>query len=153
MILRKFKNKDTKNVASLVGDTFAMFNSKEGDKKAIRNYIEFYKTNDIDKVKKIFAKSTIFFVAVDNGKIVGMVRGNSNRIFNLFVLGSYHKKGIGTKLLNKFEMESKKNKSNVIKIRSSLFAFNFYKKMGYKKSTGIRLFKGIKVHPMKKIIT
>lgn len=152
MMIRRFKNKDAREVADLVGNVFAEFNSKEGSARAIRNYMGFYKTDDVGRIEKIFAKSPIFFVAIDNKKIVGMIRGNNDRIFNLFVLGSYHKKGIGRKLLNAFEKESRKNKSAVIRVRSSLFAFNFYKKMGYKKSMGIRSFRGIRVYPMKKVI-
>lgn len=92
--------------------------------------------------------SPIFFLAIDKQKIVGMIRGTENRIINLFVLGSYHGKGIGKKLVEKFEMEARKGNSKIIKIRSSLFAISFYEKMGYKKSTGIKNFKGIKIQPM-----
>ncbi len=53
--------------------------------------------------------------------------------------------------IEKFEKEAKKN-SSYIKTRASLFAVPFYRKMGYKKTTGIRKFKGLKIQPMKKIL-
>lgn len=149
--IKKFTKKDTKEVANLVGDVFIEFNSKEGGKKAVDNYIQFYKSNN-EKMKKMFEMSPMFFVAVDNEKIIGVIRGDKNRIFNLFVLGSYHGKGVGSKLLSKFEKEIKKNDGKVLRVRSSLFAENFYKKMGYKKTTGRRNFFGLKVQPMKKFL-
>jgi GNAT superfamily N-acetyltransferase len=152
MIIRKFKNKDSREVANLVGDVFSNFNNKEGSPEAILNYINIYKNDNLEKIKIIFSKSPIFFVAIEKNKIVGMIRGSNNRIYNLFVSGAYHKKNIGKRLLYKFEKEILKNKTKVIKIRSSQFALNFYKKMGYKKTTGMRLFKGINIYPMKKML-
>ena len=55
-------------------------------------------------------------------------------------------------LVKKFERNAQKYGSKKIKIRASLFAVPFYKKMGYKKTTGIRNFKGLKIQPMKKIL-
>jgi hypothetical protein len=36
----------------------------------------------------------------------------------------------------------------MIRIRSSLYAVPFYRKLGYKKSTGVRGFKGLKMQPI-----
>jgi GNAT superfamily N-acetyltransferase len=81
-----------------------------------------------------------------------MIRGRPERITNLYVDGKYHKRGVGRLLLNKFEAEAKKLKSKEIKTRASLYAAPFYEKMGYKKTTGVRNFRGLKIWPMKKII-
>jgi hypothetical protein len=40
--------------------------------------------------------------------------------------------------------------SDEIQIRASLYASAFYQKQGYKKTTGIRSFHGLKIQPMKK---
>lgn len=98
------------------------------------------------------SKESIFFVAEEEKKIVGYIKGNSNMIVNLFVLGNKHKKGLGRKLVLLFEKEAKRRNSRFIKIKSSLYAVPFYQKMGYKKTTGIRSFHGLKIQPMKKII-
>ncbi len=81
-----------------------------------------------------------------------MIRGNPGKIINLYVSGSYHKRGIGRKLVNKFESIAKKEGAKEIKIKASLYAVPFYEKMGYRKTTGVRNFKGIKAWPMKKIM-
>jgi hypothetical protein len=37
-------------------------------------------------------------------------------------------------------------------LRSSLYATPFYESVGYKKTTGIRHFHGLRIQPMKKIL-
>jgi len=153
--LRKFLKKDTKAVALLVMNVYKKFNSLEFFKKsAVQDYLDYYdpKKNTIEQLYKNFRRTPIFYVAVEKNKIIGMIRGRTGRISNLFVNGDYHKKGIGRLLVNKFESEAKKQKSKEIKIRASLYATPFYQKMGYKKTTGIRNFLGLKVFHMKKYL-
>ena len=151
MKLHKYNPSNLHEVASLIRKTFRKFNSKEGTKKGIKEYLDYYDTKkNIDNVKETFSKNTIFFVIKKNNKIIGIIRGRKNKIGNLFVKGEYHKKRIGRKLVEKFEKEAKKQKSKEIKISTSLYSVPFYKKMGYKKITGIRNIKGLKIQPMKK---
>jgi len=151
--IRKFKKADTRKVALLIIKTFRKFNTKKRHKKgAVQKYINYYDTkkNSFNKLYKNISKTPIFFLAIDKEKIVGIIRGKSQRIINLYVDGGYQKKGIGKALINKFEKEARKNKSKEIKIRASSYAVPFYKKMGYKKTTGIRFFIGLIINPMKK---
>lgn len=154
MKIRKFKISDTESVAKLISKTFATFNEKEGTKKAVQRYINHYnpKKNDVDKIKEGFLQTSLFFVVEEKGKIIGIVRGTKNRVVNLFVDGKYHGKGIGKKLMQKFEREAKNLHSKEIRIRASLFAIKFYQVAGYKKTTGIRNFMGLKIQPMKKVL-
>jgi len=108
--IRKFRKEDTKEIASLVFNTFKKFNSKEYFKKlAIEEYLNQYdpKNNTMEELYGRFKKSTIFYVATSDNKIVGMIRGRPERITNLYVDGKYHKRGVGRLLLNKFEAEEK----------------------------------------------
>ncbi len=151
--LRKFKKEDTKVVALLIKNTFKKFNGNEcKERGAVQRYLDIY---DLEKkgqkeILNTFKKTPIFYVAWDEDDIVGIIRGNPQRIVNLFVDGKNHKKGVGRLLINKFENEAKKQGSKEIKLRSSLYAIPFYEKMGYKKTTGIRNFHGLKTCPMKK---
>lgn len=149
--IRKFKISDTYDVVSLISETFAKYNKNEGTKEAIKRYIEHFNPKK-NSIKKSFLKTSIFFVAIEKEKIVGVVRGNKNRIVNLFVKGRYHGKGIGKKLMQRFETECRKHHSSKIRIRSSLYAIPFYQRLGYKKTTGIRNFMGLKIQPMRKIL-
>jgi GNAT superfamily N-acetyltransferase len=153
MKIRKFRKEDTAAVALLVMNTYKQFNSKEFIRRsAVQEYINHYdpSRNTTKQLFENFQRTPIFFVAVENNRIIGMIRGRPGRITNLFVDGKHHKKGIGRMLVNKFESENKKQNSKEIKIRASLYATSFYQKMGYKKTTGIRNFRGLKVYPMKK---
>ena len=154
MRIRKFQRKDTIAVALIIRNTFKKFNSKEYFKKdALKTYLNHYdpKLNSEEKLYSNFQRTSIFYVAEENNQIVGLIRGIPERIVNLFVDKNQHKKGIGKKLVLKFENEAKKYVDK-INIRSSLYASSFYEKMGYKKTTGIRNFRGLKVSPMKEVL-
>ncbi len=155
MKIRKFKASDSKRVAFIIRNTFAHFNRKEGTKSAVDKYINFYdpKSRGLNKIVEGFTQTHIFYVAVEKNQLIGMVRGNEKRAVNLFVLGEYHRRGVGRRLMEYFEADAKKRGSHEIKIRASLYAAPFYESLGYKKTTGIRtsprLF-NLKYQPMRK---
>jgi len=151
MKIRKFRIENTKEIAQLIKKTFRKFSKNDGPKKAVEAYIHEY--NDIEKLKVKFQRSPLFYIAEEKGKIIGIIRGDKNRVGNLFVLEEYHGQGVGKELMEKFEKISLSRGSKLIRIRSSLYAVPFYQKMGYKKSGGIiktkNLF-GLKYQPMLK---
>ena len=118
----------------------------------MQEYLDYYDVNKktVQQMFNQFQRTPIFYVALDGNKLVGMIRGRLSKISNLFVDGKQHKKGIGRMLVEKFEREVRKQGSKEIRIRASLYAVPFYQKIGYKKTTGIRNFRGNKVIPMKK---
>jgi len=151
MRIRKYNSSNSKEVAKVIYQTFSKFNRNEGTKKGIKDYLNYYSPRkDIKELQKIFSKTPLALVAIKNNKIIGIIRGSKNRVTNLFVLGTYHKKGTGKALLYTFEKNAKKHGSKFIKIRSSLYAVSFYAKHGYKKTTGIRYIKGLRFQPMMK---
>ena len=153
--LRRFSRRDSAAVALLIMQTYKKFNSREFFRRsAVEDYISRYDParNSVSQLNEMFGRTPIFFVAVDNGKIVGMVRGRKDRVINLFVDARQHRKGIGRMLMNKFESEARVQSSREIRIRASLYATLFYQKVGYKKTTGIRNFHGLKIYPMRKTL-
>ncbi len=151
MKIRRATKKDIIPTQEIVYKTFKSCNIKEGTKKGVERYLQYHNPKEnLEKIKERFKKTKIFFVAIEKGKIVGMIRGNKSKIGNLFVDTKHHGKGIARKLVERFEKEAKKLGSKEIKILSSLYATHFYQKMDYKKTTGIRKMRGIKVQPMKK---
>ncbi|MEK6960092.1 MAG: GNAT family N-acetyltransferase [Nanoarchaeota archaeon] len=154
MIIRKFREGDTKPAALIVMNTFRKFNKTECfQRSAVQRYLNRYdpQKNTQQELLKSFKSTPIFFVATEHGKIIGMIRGRPDRIINLFVDSKQHKRGIGRLLVERFEEEAGKQGSKLIRLRSSLYATGFYQRMGYKKTTGIRKFHGLKVNPMRKI--
>ena len=117
--IRRFRVSDTKEVVSLIRNTFSKYN-REGTEEGIKNYLHLYsiENNNIERLKTSFLKYPIFFVALDGEKIVGIIRGNKEKLVNLFVLGSYHKQGIGRKLVEKFEKQCWADGSEKIRMRA-----------------------------------
>lgn len=152
--VHKKENKYFEEVCHLIAETFSIFNKTEGKKIAVQRYIDYWnlQKNEKQVVQNSFEKTPLFFVALHNNKVVGVIRGNKTRIINLFVEKNYHGLNIGKKLLEKFENSCQRHGSVFIKVRSSLYAVAFYQRAGYKKTTGVRDFVGLKVQPLKKII-
>lgn len=149
--IRKYKKGDLIVCANLIRSTYADFCVVGSDKKASKVYMDMYDVErDCEVVEKIMKGSFIFFVAVEDDRILALVRGKSDRITGLFVDKKYHNRGIGKLLVKRFEKEAIKNGAKKIKIRSSLYGVPFYQKLGFKKTTGIRNLRGLVVQPMQK---
>lgn len=148
----KIDQKTAPIIADIVCRTYQAFNAKEGKKEALNQFLSQYdnRNHSADELMERFKKSDINFGAFSGEKMVGIIRGKKNRIINLFVDGAFHHLGIGRKLINLFEAQARKEGSEFIKIRSSLYAADFYAKCGYKKTTGIRSFHELKIQPLKK---
>jgi len=83
-------------------------------------------------------------------RVVGVVRGIENRLVNLFVDGKCHRQGIATRLVQTFERTCRAAGHDEIVLRGSLYATPFYEAVGYRKTTGVRNFRGLRVQPMRK---
>ena len=152
VLIRKYSHNDMSKVAELIRKTFSKYNLNEGTPEAVQSYLDKYDPKKMGEkqVRGRLESTEIFYVAIENKKIVGMVRGIKGRVVNLFVDGKFHGKGIGKKLMKKFE-EQGFDERNAINIKSSLFAVSFYISIGFKKTTGQRNMRGLFVQPMKKI--
>jgi GNAT superfamily N-acetyltransferase len=101
--------------------------------------------------------SAIVLVAEVDGELAGILRGRKQRLGSLFVSGSHHRQGIGGKLVERFERECVQRGATVIRVAATLYAVPFYRAMGYKKSTGVRIGwsfegRGLKIQPMRKVL-
>ena len=152
--IRKYHKDDLIRCAKMVRETYMKCCFSDETKQASMEYMDMYDTDkNFDFTKKMMEMSKIFFVATVDGHIVGLVRGSKERIRGLYVDYRYHRKGVGRALLKKFEKEAHSEGSREIRIRGSLYAVLFYQKEGYKKTTGIRSMGGVKIQPMKKILS
>ncbi len=154
MKIRKFQTKDTKEAALLARNVFMKYNGLDYfEKEGVERTLIALDPEKNPNLSEDFKKTSIFYVAEEGNKIIGIIRGTKERMNSFFVDESYQKKGIGRKLVSKFEETAKKSGSQKIKVEASLYAVPFYQKVGYKKSTGMRNFKGLKVFPMRKTLT
>ncbi len=150
--LIKISSKNTPKIANLIYKTYQKFNQNEGDDKSRQAFLRQYNPafrKDSDLLEQ-FNKLNINIGAYSDKKLIGIIRGKNNRIINLFVDGNFHSQGIGKKLVSVFERQAIKEKSKFIKVRSSLYAVPFYSRLGYKKTTGVRLYRGLKIQSFRK---
>ena len=102
-------------------------------------------------------QSAVVLVAEDDGEVVGVLRGRKERLGSLFVSGSHHRQGIGRRLVERFEQESRRQGVGVIRLAATLYAVPFYTAVGYKRSTGVRNGwsfegRGLPIQPMRKML-
>ena len=71
----KYKNE----TAKLIQDTFSEFNSTDGDEEAVKNYIRMFSTENQESLNKMFSDDLMIFLAIENNKIIGMIRGNHEK--------------------------------------------------------------------------
>ena len=145
--IRDYRESDSTTVGSLVADTYGEFN------------LAFARSPESAHQEAIAQalRSTMVYVAEENGNIAGVLRGRLGRIASLFVGGNFHRRGIGRRLVGRFEDECLRRGGSVVKVASTLYAVQFYTKLGYKKTTGVRAgwsFEGtgLLYQPMKKVL-
>jgi GNAT superfamily N-acetyltransferase len=82
--------------------------------------------------------------AVDNGEIVGVLRGGrrdrQQRAVpqSLFVKGDHQRQGIGRRSVERFEYECARQEVTVIRLAAALYAVTFYLRMEYGRLIGVR---------------
>ena len=92
--------------------------------------------HSIENLKnQIIDKNTIFEIAEENKKIVGLLMaknsGNKFYLSRLYVLPSYQRKGIGKKLLNNLIISNNVNEIELEVEEKNKKGIEFYKKEGF----------------------
>jgi len=161
-IIREFSDRDAVEVGILIKNTYREFNLDYLPRKEQALFLGPFKfAGDRDPEHQAaidqLIQSQFVYVAVDQGKIVGVLRGRIGRLGSLFVAKSHQGLGIGQLLVGRFEREIRSHGGGVIRVASAMAAVPFYLKMGYKKSTGVRKSwsfdgYGFPIQPMRKVI-
>lgn len=154
MRIRTINPEDVESVSLLIMKTYRDFNYEEGTVEDTIAYLEAYNPKiNLSNLRERFKRTPICYVATEMDTVIGIVRGFPGRLINLFVDGKHHRRGIGRKLLNRFELHCQTEDQETIKANVSIYSIPFYEMNGYKKTTGIRNQKGLKVQPMRKRLT
>lgn len=160
--IRTYTESDAENVGRLIADTYGEFNldfASPEEKAKLLGPFHFARSTDEAHRSAIARaiRASMVFVAEDDGEIVGVLRGRTERLQSLFVRGDYHRCDVGRKLVGHFEQECVRQGAQTIKVASTLLAVPFYLALGYKRTSGIRngwSFEGtgLKYQPMKKTV-
>jgi GNAT superfamily N-acetyltransferase len=149
--IRTYRPTDARACAQLIRATYAAYNAAGGSTAAVKRYLDkHYPLGDLPAIRRTFARTPVFFVAVAGRSVVGLVRGSDNRIVSLFVDGRQHRQGIGTRLVERFERECAKRELKCVVLRAAPYAVPFYQTLGYVKTTGVKKYFGLPVQPMRR---
>lgn len=141
MNIRKFLDKDAKEISALIVTTLRTTNIKDYSSEYIENDVKAFQPQNI--IKR--ASWTHFYVVCDNDKIVGCGaigpywnKKDESSLFNIFVLPQYQRRGIGRKIIETLEQDEYFFRAKRIEIPASITATPFYIKMGYDYINGIK---------------
>ena len=134
ILIRKFEERDAKEVSELIITTLRTTNS--------RDYPAVYIENTIKQMapKNILEKAmwTHFYVACDHEVIVGCGaigaywgKEDESSLFSIFVLPEYQGQGIGRMIIEMLEQDELFLRAKRIEVPSSVTGVGFYKKLGY----------------------
>ena len=130
MIIREFKDEDTKAIVHLFTETVRKINIKDYSKEQIEAWAP--QNPNLDKWKNRLAK-TITFVAEENKHIIGFGQlENNGHIDCFYVAYDFINKGVGSKLL--ISIEERAKSLNIVKLftEASITAKLFFHKKGFK---------------------
>lgn len=161
--VRPYDEIDATEVGRLIADTYGDFNLSFLPPEERRPFLSPFQDarspeSAHQKAIADLIMASMDLVAVDDGEIVGVLRGRKDRLQSLFVRGDRHRQGIGRSLVERFEKECVRQGAPAIRLAATIYAIPFYLAMEYKKSTGVRSGwsfegRGFKHQTMRKVLT
>ena len=160
--IRDYRDADAASVGRLIADTYSKFNLSfvPPEQRSLFlgpfHHAESQQEPHQEAIARTI-KAAMVFVAEDEGEIVGVLRGRSDKLQSLFVREDYHRWGVGRRLVERFELACEHEGAVEIKVQSTIYAVPFYLAMGYRRTTGIRRMRsfegmGLRYQPMKKVL-
>ncbi len=144
------RKEEWKPAMMMVWKTFMKFEAPDYTEEGVKEFFEFITDDDI--YVAFLRDNYRVMVALDGDRIVGVgtIR-NRNVLSLLFVDEEYHRKGIGTVLVDLLSDYIKgEYKEEVFHVKAAPYAVGFYQNRGFY-ATGIEQVKaGIRVTPMEK---
>lgn len=141
--IRNYTEGDAREVGRLIADTYSELNlsfASPEDRNLMLGPFRHAWSSDPLHQKAIveILRSPMFYIAETKGEIAGVLRGRKERLASLFVRKDFHHHGIGRRLVEHFEVESKIQGVSTIRVAATQYAIPFYLEIGYKKSSGLR---------------
>ena len=146
--IRKIGSDRIDEALDLVSRVFMEFDAPDYSEDGIRNFQQYIIESE-DFKEKFKTGDQIMKCAFVDDKIVGVIAISArNHISLLFVDIMFHKKGIAKALFNSILEEVSQKGKGKIKLKSSLYAKEFYLKLGFKSIDKEQYSNGIKYVPM-----
>jgi len=166
--LRTYRNDDAASVGRLVARTYSAFNlgfATPDQQASLLGPFRFSESTEPAHraaIAQVLA-APVVLVAEEAGAIVGVLRGGRldgkgrTVLQSLFVDADRQRRGVGRRLVTRFEQACRARGFTVVKLSSTLYAVPFYQALAYKRSTGVRTGRslqgsGLPYQPMKKTL-
>jgi GNAT superfamily N-acetyltransferase len=166
--IRTYRDDDAVSVGRLIARTYSAFNlgfATPDQRASLLGPFRFAESTE-PAHRAAIAKAIeapMVLVAEEAGAIVGVLRGGRldprgrTVLQSLFVAADHHRRGVGRRLVTRFEQVCLGRNVAVVKLASTLYALPFYQALGYQRSTGVRTGRsfqgsGLPYQPMKKTL-
>lgn len=166
--IRTYRDDDAAGVGRLIARTYSAFNlgfatpEQQADLLGPFRFADSAEPAHRAAIAEVIAAPMVL-VAEEGGAIVGVLRGGRvdprgrTVLQSLFVAADHHRRGIGRRLVGRFEQAYPAGGATVIKVASTLYAVPFYRTLGYRRSTGLRTGRsfqgsGLPYQPMRKTL-
>jgi len=133
--IKKATLKDAREISNLIRETIKKVNDKGFTKKQLKAW---YDHNSVKTIRKNIQEKNVF-IALEKEKIIGTINFQKGSIAGMFVKYNKLGKGIGKKLLAYIEKFAKKEGIKKLELKSSPFAYEFYKNQGFKPSKKVKV--------------
>jgi len=134
MNIRKATKKDANDIVDIIRETVSITHKDLYSKDNIQNILNNYRLERVIH----FIESYDYFVAEEEGRIVGCVLAKEGKMRSLYVLPSFEGKGFGRKLVEVAEECTRNSGFSEIWLWSSLVSYDFYVHIGYEFIEDIR---------------
>lgn len=147
--IREARIEEWKPAMNMVWKTFLEFEGKDYTREGICNFYEFITD---DGLYEAFRRGTYHvWIALDGQCIVGLASlRNQNQLSLLFVDRQYHRKGIGSALIDWVGEYAKQKGNESICLQAAPYAVDFYRKLGFSILGPEQSYGGIRVTVMSK---
>jgi GNAT superfamily N-acetyltransferase len=125
--IRKFIPSDATSVSKLIIKALTEVNSKDYPQDIIQNLCDNFSPHNL--IEK--SQNRLMYIALENDRIVGTISLANKFILSLFVDPTFHRRGIGTELLQYIETIAREMNYQMVNVPSSITAYDFYKRQGY----------------------
>ena len=165
---RTYRDDDAASVGRLIASTYSAFNlgfATPDQQASLLGPFRFAESTE-PAHRAAIAKALgapMVLVSEEAGVIVGVLRGGRldrrgrTVLQSLFVDADHQRRGVGRRLVTRFEQACQAQGVTVVKLSSTLHAVPFYQALSYKRSTGVRTGRsfqgsGLPYQPMKKTL-
>lgn len=148
MEIRSIRQREWEDAMQLAWNTFLIYEAPDYSEEGVKHFKEFVKGKDL---KKMFLEGQYrAFGAFEKSLLVGILTvRNRSHISLLFVDAEWHRKGVGTALIQRlFQFERDEMGVCEVTVNAAPYAIEFYRKMGFSELEEEKLTDGIRYTPM-----